>query len=210
MGMRSTRAFKRKERGVERRKRKSIILIVAEGKNNKSEKNYFESFNLPNSAYRVIVMTPGDTDPEGMFSALCKRCRDDEISPESGDLPFVVLDLDCNEEKASTIRRLSDSNNQVGFIVSNPCFELWYLNHYAYSTREYSSSSAVIAALKEYVPNYEKHNNMYPQLLDKLPTAIKHEQQLENFHAEKLWPSNICNPRTDVGKLVLRMLEKHQ
>lgn len=57
--------------------------------------------------------------------------------------------------------------------------------HYVYSTREYENSNAVIAALKEYVPGYEKHNNMYPILISKLQDAIKHERQLEKYHMQE-------------------------
>lgn len=208
MGVKKSRSFARKERGVERRKRKSIMLIVAEGKNNKSEKNYFPSFNSRNGKYNVVVKTPGDTDPEGMLNALNKRWRDDELSVENSDLAFVVLDLDCDEKKAEKIRQLNGQADAKKFVVSNPCIEVWFLNHYVYSTREYENSNAVIAALKEYVPGYEKHNNMYPILISKLQDAIKHERQLEKYHSGKKWPSNDCNPRTDIADLILRIIEE--
>ena len=54
-----------------------------------------------------------------MQNALRKKYEENDMDSDNGDLAFVVLDLDCNEEKAQRIRELN--SEQFSFIVSNPC-----------------------------------------------------------------------------------------
>lgn len=51
----SERRFQDKQRGKVRRKRKPVVLLVAEGQN-KTEKNYFQHFSTPESNYAVKVV----------------------------------------------------------------------------------------------------------------------------------------------------------
>ena len=103
------------------------------------------------------------------------------------------------------IRELN--SEQFSFIVSNPCIEVWFLNHFRYSTKEFLTNDKVIGELKIHVPNYEKSMNMYPVLASKIDFACTTEEQLERNYEGRNWPSIACNPRSDVIKLILK--EKH-
>ena len=203
------RQFELKRRGAVSRRRKPIILIAAEGKN-KTEKNYFESFNGQDKKYKVIVKSHGDTDPHGMLKNLKGEYKRAELNKENGDLAFVVLDLDCKQSRAIDVRSLSSdrTNKKFPFICSNPCVELWFRLHFEpFSTHEYTNQSEVIDDLQKFIPNYKKSKNVYSELLDKTEFAIINAERLEQFHGTKLWPSIECNPRTDVNKIVRRILE---
>lgn len=60
----SERHFRDKSRGKPQRKRKPVVLLIAEGQN-KTEKLYFQHFSTPESKYAVKVVSRGETDPPG-------------------------------------------------------------------------------------------------------------------------------------------------
>ena len=69
MGKRRERKFEDKIRGREQRKRKPVVLLVAEG-HNKTEKLYLEHFSYSGSKYTVKVLSRGETSPKGMLLSL--------------------------------------------------------------------------------------------------------------------------------------------
>ena len=100
----SERRFQDKQRGKVRRKRKPVVLLVAEGQN-KTEKNYFQHFSTPESKYAVKVVSRGETSPQGMLDALKRECVEEDIS-DIEDIAGVILDLDCSQERAKQLRDL--------------------------------------------------------------------------------------------------------
>ena len=92
---------------------------------------------------------------------------------------------------------------------ANPCFEVWFLFHFRYSTHAYYTSAEAVKDLKNYIPNYEKNLDVAPLIADDLGTAMKNAERIkkhyENLGAE--WPSNACNPRTDVPVIIDAMKE---
>jgi len=204
------RSFSSKPRGKVTKTRKPIILIATEGKN-KTEKTYFNHFNSRGSKYSVKPFSTGDTDPAGMLKALKRRCADNEISAKNGDLACIALDLDCKEEKAAIIRDLSAKgvNAPYMFVVSNPCFEVWFLDHFRFSTKSYMDQEDVISELKNnYISNYDKNLDVFDVLLSRLNTAIRHEEQLHQYHAGVTWPSAACTPKTDMLNIIHNLLER--
>lgn len=199
----SERSFSRPKSSTRLRSRKPVLLLLVEGKFNATETIYFSSFRN-SSKYSIKVITTGDTDPLGMLDALKKECDNHDIKEEYGDKSFVVLDLDVNDKKAKDIMSLS-VDDQAKFIISNPCFEIWYLNHFEYSTKQYSSSKEVKRYLKkEYVHDYSEKKDMKSILEGKLSTAINNSRQqiktgINNGYD---WPSDDFNPRSDVVELI--------
>ena len=118
------------------------MAIIAEGKN-ATERHYFSSFNSQKAKYIVhMVSGGGKTDPENLQKEIEKFWDKNGLSAEEGDLAFVVLDLDCDNKKAEVIRQQPNTNSE--FIVSNPCFEVWFLEHFNYSAHAFNSSDEVI------------------------------------------------------------------
>ena len=139
-----TRVFSKKIRNTVKRKQKPLILIIAEGKN-VTESQYFESFQKQHSGFNIKVLTPGNiTDPAGMQRKILQYWKDKGLDKKQGDTAFIVLDLDCSSEKAQRIKKLAESSTITRFIVSSPCFEVWFLLHFRYSTHAYTSSTEAI------------------------------------------------------------------
>ena len=91
--------------------------------------------------------------------------------------------------------------------LSNPCFELWYLLHFVYSTSELPTYKAVEQKLSTpvHIPNYDKREDYFDKLEKNMDTAIKNAKKLKQFHVEQ-GKSNLfdvtTNPYTNVWELV--------
>jgi hypothetical protein len=67
------RNFQKKKRNDVKRKRKPVMLITAEGRN-KTEKQYFSSFQDQHGKYSIRFAAEFETDPVGMLKAM-EKCR---------------------------------------------------------------------------------------------------------------------------------------
>ncbi len=198
------RSFNNQKRKSGSRRQKPIILIIAEGKN-VTESQYFRSLQDKKSEYNIKVLIPGHiTDPAGMKERIEKFWKENDLDEEKGDLAFIVLDLDCDAEKAKLLKQLSEQSSISKFIVSNPCFEIWFLLHFRYSTKGYYSSAEVVRALRNFIPDYEKNTEVSPIIEELLQDAYKNAKNLEKHFKglEYDWPSEKCNPRTDVPEII--------
>lgn len=198
-------ATKQKKRGKINRFRTKLILICAEGKN-KTEKIYFSELFRNNKKYRVRFTSSTETDPVGIVESAVQYINKEELNFNNGDLAFCVIDTDTNSSKQTQISEaitLADSNN-IELLLSNPCFEVWFLQHFRYSTKSYLTSDEALKDLQSYIPNYKKNLNIYNTIADKQQLAIKHAKTLEKYHTDlgrknKTMP---CNPSTEIYKIV--------
>ena len=204
----SGRSFSSKKRNKQSRKEKTMIIITAEGRN-ETEARYFNNFRTADCPYIIKFHKAGHlTDPTKLAESIRQRWDAEDADVRTGDMAFVIVDLDNKESKAKEIQQLETKNRVEKFIVSNPSFEVWYLLHYEYSTRSYINTDAVIRELKKHYPGYEKTSEMFPLLKDKMGNAITNAEKLEDYHKkeEHLHPDVNCNPYTDVHKLVKKLI----
>ncbi len=198
------RSFSEKKRDSSAKIPKPLLLLIAEGRN-VTETQYFRQFQQQHSAFNIKILTPGSaTDPNTMLETLERFWKQYEMSYARGDQGFVVLDLDCNEKKARLIEKLESGSRIARFIVSNPCFEVWFVLHFRYSTHVYSDGDEVIKDLKKYIPEYQKNTDVTAPLSGMLDTAMENARKLVEYCEEMgyHWPSNDCNPRTDVPIII--------
>ena len=204
------RSFSSKKRNKQNRKEKPMIIITAEGKN-ETEARYFNNFKTADCPYIIKFHKAGHlTDPTKLAESIRQRWDAEDADIRTGDMAFVIVDLDNKESKAKEIHQLKTKNRVEKFIVSNPSFEVWYLLHYEYSTRSYMNADAVIRELKKHYPEYEKTSDMYPLLKDKMSEAVANAEKLEAYHKEEAYqhPDANCNPYTDVHSLIKILLKK--
>ena len=72
--------------------------------------------------------------------------------------------------------------NDLSLIVSSPCFEIWYLCHYDYSTKAFGSNEEVINELKKRIPQYDKNKeDMYELLRPMQDNAVQNAKRLEKY-----------------------------
>ena len=176
-------AVKQKKRGQVNRSRTKLILIAAEGRN-KTEKLYFHELFQNNKDYRVRFTSSTETDPVGIVASAVQYIQSEELDLKNGDLAFCAVD------------------SGVELLLSNPCLEIWFLQHFRYSTKSYASNDEVIRDLTTYIPGYKKNANVYNLIAHAQEHAVKRAKQLEQHHAELGRKKNSmeCNPSTDAYK----------
>lgn len=201
-----------KKRGNKKRRQKAVYLIIAEGRN-KTETLYLTNFQDQSKDFIIRFVKAGsNTDAESLYRTLVAKWKELGLDANEGDKGFIVIDIDNDEQKSEKISMLinKNSNDAISFVISNPTFEIWFLLHFKYTTKFYKDCNSVIADLRRYILNYDKNIDCFPYCEDMTMEAIENALKLENFFSKEIWPSTKCNPRTDVGRLVKRLMDNSQ
>lgn len=191
------------------RKRKRIILVADEGRN-MTESNYLKSFD--DVSFTLRFVSDKSTDPVNLMNSLVERAKELELSEEYEDKAFCLIDADVNPKKDRQIRqadKIAAASNVASLIVSNPCFEIWFLCHHNYSSHQYFSSDEVVSALKKSYPDYCKSDeHMYSKTIDKVQKAIENAKQLEQeaLSSGKTLHTYQFQPSTEIYKVIVELL----
>jgi hypothetical protein len=183
------------------------VLIVCEGK--KTEPNYFRALRRElglHPANVVIEDKKSGLDPKGLVDFALQTYRKEK----DYENVFCVFDKDKHVSYPAALNKIRAThlkNATLHAITSVPCFEMWILLHFLYTTHAFSSAgqdsncALVIEELDKEgrIPGYEKNStDIFFALYDKLETAIKNAERLEKYHLS----SGTDNPSTMVHKLV--------
>ena len=192
------------------RKQKSKILIAAEGKN-KTEKTYFSNFEDGKKTYNITYARGNNTDPLKLVKMLIKEIDELKLDLQDDDVAYCIFDTDVDTNKNKIIEeaiQLARKNN-IKIITSSPCFELWFLLHYDYTTANMDSEE-VIKRLKEYYPKYEKNINIYPDIIKEIDLAIDRAKKIEKYQIDnnRRIGTVEANPNTEVYKIVEYLMKK--
>lgn len=195
------RVFLKKKRNANNRREKPIMLIVSEGRN-VTERQYFLSFQDRNGKYTIKFPKTGHvTDPVNLLKEANLYWEKYELLEDKGDKAYVVIDLDCLDDRANIINRLAINNN-VKFIVSNPCVEVWFLLHYRYSTFAYNSGNDVKRDMRNFIPGYEESMDVANILRPQIACAMNNVRRLKQHFQGTEWVSPQCNPMTDIYRVI--------
>ena len=93
-------------------------------------------------------------------------------------------------------------------ILSDPCFEYWLLLHFELTDRPFdgagtgrSACEEVTARLRSHLPEYRKNDlRIFKQCRERLDAAVRNARRVEENPSSQ-------SPRTDVWKLIVRLLE---
>ncbi len=190
--MRRSESYRRK--GPKREPYDSV-LIVCEG--GKTEPQYLDGLKLAFklSSANIRVTSAGGTDPVSIVRFAEKLCR-----TEKYDRVYCVFDRNGHANFTEAIELV----RQYGYreIVSWPCFEIWILLHFVYSTAPYNSAGnqsacdLVVRDVKRHFATYTKgHRSVYGQLESKLDAAIVHAKRLAQYNAS----TGSANPATELA-----------
>ena len=214
MARRPSRPARNFRRQAPVRAQYDVALIVGEGE--KSEPEYLKALRIDfdlNPANIKIVSADG-TDPVGIVRQAIEMYR---RNPGEFDRVFCVFDRDGHANYQQALDLVA--NSQLGrreiltAITSVPCFEIWILLHYAYSSAPVAASGGrsacdnVGAAIHRYLPEYEKaFGDTFERIKPMLDTAITHADRLAIHNHD----AGADNPATKVHELVryLRSLKR--
>lgn len=170
-----------------KRIRKPIIALVCEGRN-KTETNFFNHFNKRDNAFILKIIPSESTDPQNMIKKAKQKIQELELDNKIGDRMFCLIDIDLSKNHCDIVQKEKQSKCnkkcKVEFILSNPCFEIWFLYYFTQYPKIENSSKNVKVQLKQYVPEYNENFDIYEKynLKEKHSIAINHStlrQQLD-------------------------------
>jgi RloB-like protein len=190
------------------RKVKEITLIAHEGKS--TEPNYIEGIKKELRHSNIHLKGP-HPDPKTLVLETQKfLAKHPEINKA-----YCVFDHDGRKSFQEALKLIEVHNKnypvKIEPITSTPCFEIWPLLHYAFSTKCYqtassgvNSSKALIKEIRKFHPGYNKNSpTIYQELKPKTIQAIKNAKKLSTYQGH----DRSKNPHTDVHKLVQMLLQ---
>ena len=181
---------------------RSVYAIVCEGRN-QTEYNYLSHFNTR----KGIIVKPirsEATDPRSMIEKANAAIAKEDLSLADGDAVFCLIDLDNDEEKKKTVDELKQQYPHVRVVLSNPCFEVWFLFHVQENPPRLNNGQAAKKAVKRIFKNYRESYDIYerePLIRDNLTKAIERSRKKKaNQFADS--QNTIPNPYTEVDSLI--------
>lgn len=178
------------------------VLIVCEG--SKTEPHYFNRLRIVYrlSSANIKVMPADGSDPMSVV-----RYAEAELARGGYDRAYCVFDRNGHANYAQALEAVlrSSHRDRLFAITSVPCFEVWILLHFIFSTAPFtaagndSACDRVVREVRKHLPNYVKG---FPQtfdvLVERLEQARKHGALLEKHNTD----TGSNNPATSIHKLV--------
>lgn len=214
----------RKQRTIDYRRRKASkeprksILIVSEG--SKTEPIYFKSLkrNLRLAMIEVEIIGEGAAPINVVDRAIelreeRKRLATKSIAKVAYEVIYCVIDVEAPVPHESLARAIDKAKgNKLDVILSNPCFEFWYILHFRKTSAPFNSSQKVKSTLRNIHPAYnESDTTIFEVLSNKTDVAVKNSKEvLKEQHNDEEDLRN-CNPSTHVHKIVeyLQKIAQH-
>ncbi len=113
------------------------------------------------------------------------------------DEVWCVIDVDRHARLRQACQRAEQAG--IHMAVSNPCFELWLLLHFAAHTAPVANSRDLEKEVRKHLPRYDKHVEC-AELEESYEIARHRARGLEKMHLADGHKNG--NPSTDVWKLV--------
>lgn len=193
-----------RRRNRNNRRSKRVILVAYEGKN-KTERHYFDSFKNQEKDYTIKVVPGNETDPVNLVNQTIEKVKESRLVLEDDDRAFCIFDTDVNPSKNIQIMEAIElaKKNNIKIITSSPCFEIWFLLHYEYTTANLNNDE-LIKRLKGHYSKYTKNCNMYPIIVDKTKEAYNNAKKLEQYQKDnnRFIQSVEANPHSDVYQII--------
>ncbi len=208
-----------------RKKQKLIpakpVFIFCNGE--QTEKNYFEALKsdlrLEHANIKVI---PSNHNRESLIKEIVSILKNKGYQKKDFTTidVFAVFDVDAlpkGNNNASALElqankaQLLCKTHKFKAIISNECFELWFLLHYDYHDSHLHRDKICEKLNTKLGFSYDKSTSMYEILRDKQEVAMCNAQKLcEKYHCTQ--PISDCKPYTNVHELIadLRKFPKEE
>jgi hypothetical protein len=198
------RKIRIKKRTENTRKECKLFLVICEGR--KTERVYFKGFRTRNNGIRIEAPHCSSTDPLNLTRFANKMCAVYDIDLKIGDRIWCVFDVDRNNDEMIKKAYKEAEMNKIDILLSNPCFELWYLLHFEFSTA-YLTPGQAARKLDQHIPGYRKNVSYFELLKPHLPEAVEHAQKLNRFHEKNGTPLFTVgsNPSTQAFRLIQKI-----
>lgn len=191
-----------------KREPKKTVLIMGEGR--KTEPYYFHGLKKDARVSSVFHVVVKGCDGASPMAAVEKAVKERELADY--DYSYCVLDVECPPRPDLSQALALAGKKKITAILSNPCFEVWFLAHFKRTCQPFNSADAAIKELnkhwqKQSKSKYDKSDrNVYEHLSDRTGQALENARAVrEKDH--KNGPVENCNSSTEVDKLVGHLLQ---
>lgn len=188
------------------------FLIVCE--DTVSGKNYLleaiKQFRISTANFCIVGL---GQDPLNIVQHAENRYNDEYLSNKPDfDKVFCVFDRDEHQSYYNAIKKVDAINKKLACkelvfeaITSDPCFEIWLILHFTYTTQLFvksqrkTASNQVLDELKNYMPDYQKNSHgVFLKTCCNLGVAIENSEKLRIFCEAHY----VETPSTCFGKLM--------
>lgn len=177
----------------------------------KTEYHYFEGFKKKLDKYDLInlkleiekMKNKGGASPDELLEHAIKNKNVNEET-------WIVFDKDEFKNINSVICRAE--KNAINVAFSNPCFELWFLNHYDYRDTSLTTSQCIKSTEKKFKEKHEKEylkndTKCFDYVYPKTKIAIRNSKKQYEKIKEISINADDQNPSTLIY-LIVEKLEK--
>ena len=200
----------RKGKEEYKRKRKPLIYIVCEGRN-QTERTYFNHFKDRYAPYNLYIEDCEATDISNMAKKANAIFADKQLDAALGDKVYCLVDLDLDNDKYDKYVKAKKRYKNIELIPSNPCFEIWLMFYFTKNPRVLGSSQKVKDEMAKYISGYTESMDVVAvaNLLDKHLIAINNaEAKNSNFDEDMKEVDK--NPYTEVATVVTELLSRKE
>ena len=202
---RSRESFRRRVPSIEPR---ACVLLVCEG--SKTEPLYFRSLQ------RKLKLKPVEIEIVGQGAApitvvqravALLKARKHEVRRGREDFDYdhvwCIIDVEQRHKNPSLLPALNQARgNGINVALSNPCFEYWFILHFADCGKPLGDQDRVLRELKKRLPNYSKAQDVFETLWFRADDAILRAKAMKDSHDRAGKPRIERDPSTDVYAVV--------
>lgn len=158
-----------------------------------------------------VVSEECGSAPISVVNEALARKEERQLSARRGGLPaydviWCVVDVEAPVPHESLSRAIDKAkSNDLDMVLSNPCFEFWYLLHFQRTSRLFSSTADVITCLKKHIKDYKKNSDVFDTLYSLTDKAISNAKNVLKEKGQNERNLKDCNPSTHVHQLVARL-----
>lgn len=180
---------------------KKVVILVCQGA--ETEPIYFNNFRKKDCDIAIHIHRDAGKDPIAITKT-AKYLKNDQYKGAVIERIFCIYDVDNTPETVLKKSYKISIDNGLETCISNPCFEIWYLLHFLYSTSRYNSYDDVNMDLINHVHGYAKNKDIFNLLLPNQQKAIANAKRLEKHHKDVNDDPSICgsNPSTQIFIIV--------
>lgn len=201
MPIRSNRLRRRAPRLLPRPR----VLVICEG--TKTEPSYFAALRTEEEVRLVdVVIEDSGGVPKTLVEraaelkrSAAERARRSDDNSIAYDEVWCVFDVDEHPRMTEALQQARD--NDIRVALSNPCFELWILLHFADQTAHIERHTAQ-RACRNYLKGFKKQVS-YAELRNHYGDAVRRATALDVMQERNGQPG--ANPTTWVYKLTERL-----
>lgn len=130
------------------------VAIVGDGE---TERIYFDNVRDADRPSNLKIF-PDAPRKIGTYKGVLARAE--ELKDDGYDRVYALIDMDkvISDRQQAAYQTAKSTSIAKGVIIleNNPCFEVWLLMLFRYTTKLFKDCDSVGAALKEHIPSYNK------------------------------------------------------